>query len=108
LFSELIVSGYPRIDQALPVFVAFWRQRNVNRSARFRFPLRHKPFVNHCLDGSVHDSSVETEKCGDLILIERGSAPQCGQDKATSRRAPSFSLKSLPNGKIGCGNMGKH
>ena len=55
----------------------------------------------------MHDSSVETEKCGDLILIERGPAPERGQDEATSRRAPSFSFKSLPDGKIGCSNMGK-
>jgi hypothetical protein len=45
--SEFIVSGYPHIDQAFPVFVAFWRQRNVNGSARFCFSLRHKPFLNH-------------------------------------------------------------
>ena len=29
--------------------------------------------------GSVHDSSVETEKCGDLILIERGTAYDASQ-----------------------------
>src|SRR5216684_7951615 len=94
-FSEFIVSGDPRIDQAFPVFVASWRQRNVNCSARFCFSLRHKPFLNHGLDGSVHDSSVETEKCGDLILIERGTAPECGEDEAASRGASGFSFKSL-------------
>jgi hypothetical protein len=56
----------------------------------------------------VHYSSVDTEKCGDLILIERGTASECGQDEATSRRASSFSFQSLPDGKIGCSNMGKH
>lgn|ERR1700733_996071 len=78
LFSEFIVSGYPRIDQALPVFVTSWRQRNVNCSARFCFSLRHKPVLNHGLDGPVDDSPVDAEKCGDLILIERGIAPECG------------------------------
>jgi hypothetical protein len=75
-FSEFIVSGYPRIDQAFSIFATLWRQRKVNCSARLCFSLRHKPFLNHRLDGSVHDSSVETEKCGDLILIERGTAPE--------------------------------
>jgi hypothetical protein len=45
--SEFIISGYPHIDQAFPVLAAFWRQCNVNCSARFCFSLRHKPFVNH-------------------------------------------------------------
>jgi hypothetical protein len=66
-FSQSIVGGHSRIDEAFPVFVAFWRQLNVNCSARFGFPLRHKPFLNHRPDGSVHNSSIETEKCGGLI-----------------------------------------
>ncbi len=77
-FSESIVSGYPRIDQAFPVLLAFWRQRNMNCSARFCFSFRYKPFLNHGLDRSVYDSPVDTEKCGDLILIKRGTAPECG------------------------------
>jgi len=77
-FSQSIVGGHPRSDEAFPVSVAFWRQLNVNCSARFGFPFRHQPFPNHGLNGSVHNRSIDTEKCGNLILIERGTAPECG------------------------------
>ena len=96
------------MDEAFPISVAFWCQLDVNCSPRFGFPLRHKPFQNHGLDSSVHNSSIETEKCGDLILIERGAAAERGQDEAASRRAARFSLKLLPDGKIGRSDMGKY
>src|SRR5260370_40115598 len=78
LFSEFIVSGYPRIDQAVPVFVPFWRQPNVNYSARFCFSLRHNPFLNHCLDGAAYYSSVDTETCRDLVSMVHGTTPARG------------------------------
>ena len=56
----------------------------------------------------MHNRSVETEKLGDLILIEHGTAPECRQDEAASRRAAGFSFQSLPHGKIGRSDMGKY
>src|SRR5260370_36834402 len=93
-FSEFIVSGYPRIDQAFPVFVAFWRQPNVNCSARFCFSLRHKPFLYRCLDVSVLDSSLDTEKCWDLVRRVHGNAAEWWLDEALSRSAPRVSLRA--------------
>src|SRR5215467_14648341 len=70
-FSESVVGGHSRTDEAFPVSVASWRQLDVHGSARFGFAFRHKAFPDHGLDGSVHNSSVDTENCRDLILIER-------------------------------------
>ena len=79
----------------------------MNCPARFCFFLRHKTFLNHGLDGAVHDGPVEAEKRGDLILIERNAAPERGQDEAAGRSAPGFSLKFFPDGKISRSDMGK-
>lgn len=77
-FPDFIVGVYPCMDETLPVIVAFSRQLNVNRFARFSFLLRHKPFPDHCLDGPMHHGPVDGEKSGDLILIERGAVAQRG------------------------------
>ena len=56
----------------------------------------------------MHNGSIYTEKRSDLILIEHGVAPECGKDEAASRGAARFSLKLLPDGKIGRSDMGKY
>jgi len=104
--ADILICGHPCLDQSLPVPVSFGRQLHVNCSAGFCLSLRHKSFLSHCLNGPVHDRSVETQERGNLILIEHNAAPECRQDEAASRRAAGLSLKPLAHGKIGCGNMG--
>ena len=107
LMPDYLIGGHPRFDESFSVFVAFWRQLNVNCSARLCLSLRYKSFLSHRLDGPVHDSSVETQKRGDLILIERSAAPKCRQDEAASRGTLSLSFQPFPYREIGRGDMGQ-
>jgi RibD C-terminal domain len=77
LMPDILIGGHPVLDQPFPVLVSFGRQPDVNCSARFCLSLRHESFLSHRLDGPMHDSSIETKKRGDLILIERSAASEC-------------------------------
>ena len=100
LLPDLLIGGYPGLDQPFPVPVSFARQPNVHCPARFCLALRHQSFRNHGLDGAMHDGAVETQKRGDLILVERRAAAECGQDEGARRRAMSFSFQPLADRKI--------
>lgn len=106
--SDFFVGSHPHANKTFPVLMAFCRQANVDCSARFCFSLRQQAFLNHRLDGPVHNSSVKAKKLGDLILIEPNAAAEGGQDEAASRGALSFSFQSFAHGKICGGDMRKH
>src|SRR5271166_2993413 len=53
----------------------------------------------------MNDSSVETQEGGNLILVEFGPIPECGQDESSCLRASCFLFELLADRKIGRRNM---
>ncbi len=103
--AEFGVDGPALLNKEGAVEIAFRSELEKKSSSGRRFFFGDEFLADEGFDGAVDDGAVETEKSGDLVLVEGGAAAESGEDEAASLRTLSFLFHAPGDVEVGGSEM---
>jgi len=103
--ADFFVGGDAGLDELLVELVAFGSEGEEQGAAGGSFFLGEEAFADQGFNGAMDDGAIETEKLGDLILVEGRAATKAGENEGARRGASGFAFELLAEGEIGRGEV---